>query len=347
MAYMQNIHKCRCMFIPPTVLENLVAAGVSAASLSSQQSTLTRKKREDRVKDMQEFVSLKSVGKAAREVYDCQHKWKQRVKLVRKEHGKATGDASADKAFDYAGIVRDYYKKVLKRNSIDDANMDLILNVHYGEKYMNATWDGDEMTFGDGDGEIFVDFARSLDVIAHELAHGVTQWEANLVYDGQSGALNEHFSDVFGTVITQYFEEQTEDTADWLIGDEIMGPKLEGEALRSMREPGTAFDNALMGKDRQTAHMKDYYHYPDDNHGVHINSGIPNKAFYLTAKEIGTFKAGLIWYNALQKLGPTSIFNTAVRVIISTAGVLSESGEVPKGSSQVIRSAFKAVGLPV
>jgi Zn-dependent metalloprotease len=344
------------MFVPPNVLENLVAAGVDPAPLSSQIDTLTRKKRESRVQDKREFISLEAVGKAARLVYDCKNKYMTSkeaeeqgtpLDLLRKEQGPVTGDASADKAFEYAGIVRNYFKKELNRDSIDNANMDLILNVHYGEKYMNAFWDGDEMTFGDGNGEIFVDFASSLDVVAHELAHGVTQWEANLEYDGQSGALNEHFSDVFGTVITQYLEGQNEDTADWLIGDEIMGPKLEGEALRSMREPGTAFDNALMGKDRQPAHMNDYYHYPDDNHGVHINSGIPNKAFYLTAKEIGTFKAGLIWYNALQKLGSTSIFNTAVRVIIRTAGILSENGQVPKGSPQVIRSAFKAVGLPV
>src|SRR6476620_4668354 len=202
------------------------------------------------------------------------------------------------------------------------------------------------MTFGDGDGEIFVDFTGSLDVIAHELAHGVTQWEANLEYDGQSGALNEHFSDVFGTVITQYFEKQTADTADWLIGDEIMGPRLKGEALRSMSEPGTAFDNELMGKDRQPSHMKDYYQLSDDNHGVHINSGILNKAFYLTAKNIETDKAGLIWYTALQNLCPTVLFNSAVKIIVRSAGDLAEAGQVPKGSPQVVRSAFKAVGLP-
>ena len=341
-----TVQRCRCEFIPPDVLGKLAEAGVTAARLSAIQSALSRKKRETRVQEMREFVSSKAEGNAPREVYDCQHLWQQRVKIVRKENEPDTGDESADKAYECAGIVRDYYKQVLKRDSIDNAKMDLILNVHYGEKYQNAFWDGDEMTFGDGDGEIFVGFARSLDVVAHELAHGVTQWEANLDYDGQSGALNEHFSDVFGTVITQHSEGQTADTADWLIGDEIMGPQLKGEALRSMREPGTAFDNALMGKDRQPGHMKDYYHYPDDNHGVHVNSGILNKAFYLTSKEIGTDKAGLIWYNSLQNLWATAIFNSAVRVIIRQAGILADTGKVPKGSAQVIRSAFKAVGLP-
>src|SRR5215207_9665511 len=197
------VHKCRCKFIPNFVFDNLGSAGVDAAPLSAQQSTLTRRKRQARVNDMQEFVSLEAVGKSSRQVYDCQHQWEQRVKLVRKENESDTGDESVDQAYASAGIVRDYYKQVLDRNSIDNAKMDLILNVHYGVKYQNAFWDGDEMTFGDGDGEIFVGFARSLDVVAHELAHGVTQWEANLDYEGQSGALNEHFSDVFGTAITQ------------------------------------------------------------------------------------------------------------------------------------------------
>jgi Zn-dependent metalloprotease len=340
------IHKCHCKFIPDYVFNNLAEGGIEDAALSAQQSKLSRRKRETRVNDMQEFVSLESVGNSARQVFDCQNKWEQRIKLVRKEGESDIDDEAANQAYTNVGIVRDFYKHVFDRNSIDNANMDLILNVHYGEKYNNAFWDGDDMTFGDGDGEIFVGFTKSLDVIAHELAHGVTQWEANLNYDGQSGSLNEHFSDVFGTVITQYFEGQTADTADWLIGDEIMGPQLKGEALRSMREPGTAYDNCLMGKDRQPNHMKDYYPYSDDNHGVHVNSGIPNKAFYLTAKEIGTDKAGLIWYRALPKLSPSATFNSAVKIIVRQAGILEADGLVPKGSPQVIRAAFKVVGLP-
>src|SRR4029077_5233041 len=204
---------------------------------------LSRQARAGRVKGMNEFMSLAPAGTAARQVYDCQHQWNQRVKLVREEGGPPTGDEAADNAYNHAGTVRTFYAERLNRKSIDNADMNLILNVHYGVKFQNAFWDGDEMTFGDGDGKIFVDFTKSLDVVAHELTHGVTQWEANLVYDGQSGALNEHFSDVFGTVITQYAEKQTAGTADWLIGDEIMGSELYGEALRSMKEPGSAYDN--------------------------------------------------------------------------------------------------------
>ena len=315
--------KCHCTFLPPFVLKNMATAGVllkdnvslQDISLNLTQSHLSRKSRRNRVSDMAEFASLDSVGNSVRMVYDCEHQWVQQVKLVRDEGGPATGEEAADQVYDFAGKVRDYFKKAHNRSSIDNANMNLILNVHFGVNYQNAFWDGSQMTFGDGDGDIFTSFAKSLDVTAHELAHGVTQWEAALEYDGQSGALNEHFSDVFGSIITQNEEKQTADSADWLIGDEIMGPTLRGESLRSMSDPGTAFDNDLMGKDPQPDHMKNYYTGPDDNHGVHINSGIPNKAFYLSAKEIGTDKAVLVWYHALQNLWATANFNDAVKVI--------------------------------
>jgi Zn-dependent metalloprotease len=339
-------HKCNCAFIPPHVVENLARAGIEGALASAQHGAISREKRASRVNDMHEFMSLSAVGTSARQVYDCQHKWQQRVKLVRDEGRPLTGDEDADHAYDYAGVVREYYQNIQHRNSIDNASMNLILNVHYGNKYQNAFWDGDEMTFGDGDGTIFISFAKSLDVVAHELTHGVTQWEANLDYNGQSGALNEHFSDVFGSVITQYAEKQTAHSADWLIGDEIMGPKLYGEALRSMKEPGTAYDNPLMGKDPQPSHMKDYYTGSEDNNGVHINSGIPNKAFYLVAMDVGTDVAAAIWYVALQKLWPTATFNDAAKVFADSARLLVKDGKIPKGSPQKVRAAFKAVGLP-
>jgi len=185
---------CFCSYVPPQVLENLDRAGIKEAVLSINQSKISREKRD--LKDiktdnfMMEFTSLESVGKASRYVYDSKNSWMQRVgKPVRKEGGKAVSDKTVNLVYDFVGEVREYFKKIHGRKSIDDANMDLILNAHYGEKYQNAFWDGDEMTFGDGDGEIFIDFAKSLDVIAHELTHGVVQWEANIEYKGQSGAL--------------------------------------------------------------------------------------------------------------------------------------------------------------
>ena len=243
-------------------------------------------------------------------------------------------------------MVRNYFER-LERNSIDNRGMDLVLNVHFGKDYMNAFWDGDEMTFGDGDGDIFVNFTESLDVVAHELAHGVTQHTANLNYYSQSGALNEHFSDVFGSAIQQFYNKQTADDADWLVGNEIMGPNLFGESLRSMQAPGSAYDNRLLGVDPQPSHMRDYYAGPADNQGVHINSGIPNRAFYLVAMDIGTEEATKIWYQALRTLWPDADFNDAVEVIAHAARLLVKTKAVPLGSTQSVRLAFKEVGLPV
>ncbi len=126
-------------------------------------------------------------------------------------------------AYDFMGDFRDYIKNKFNRNSIDNNGMDLIGTVHYGGKYNGAFWDGTQMVFGDGDGKIFTSFAKSLDVVAHELGHGVVQWTANFDYHDQPGALYEHYADVFGSVVTQYVENQTAETADWLIGDEIYG----------------------------------------------------------------------------------------------------------------------------
>jgi Zn-dependent metalloprotease len=324
--------------------------GADEARLSVHQANSTSEKRRARVKvvDMAKRAkAMQPLAKtASRAIYDCNRKWEQKVKLVRGEGDPATDDESVSNIYEFAGIIRDAFKTMFGRNSVDNQAMNLDFNVHFGTKYMNAYWDGDEMNFGDGDGKIFVNFDKSLNVVAHELTHGVTQFTANLEYKGQSGALNEHFSDVFGTTIAQSAEKVTADDADWLIGDEIMGPTLYGEALRSMMAPGAAYDNDLMGRDRQPDHMKDYFAGPEDNYGVHINSGIPNRAFYLVAMDIGTDKAAMIWYHALQNLWPNAQFNDAAKVITKSAQVLIKNKKVPHGSAQTVRAAFKTVGLP-
>nr|BFE96231.1 hypothetical protein GCM10020185_67670 [Pseudomonas brassicacearum subsp. brassicacearum] len=172
-----------------------------------------------------------------------------------------------------------FFWKVLGRDSIDNKGFALVGSVHYGQGYENAFWNGAQMVFGDGDGEIFQRFTRSLDVVAHELAHGVTESEAGLVYANQSGALNESISDVFGVLVKQFVLEQTADQADWLIGADLLTDKINGNGLRSMSNPGSAYDDPLLGKDPQPAHMREFVITREDNGGVHINSGIPNRAF--------------------------------------------------------------------
>ena len=181
--------------------------------------------------------------------------------------------------------------------------MRLDFTVHYGEDYNNAFWNGTQMVYGDGDGELFDRFTKRIDVIGHELTHGITEYEAALNYQGQPGALNESFSDVFGSLIKQYTLKQTVDKADWLIGKGVFSKKVKGVALRSMQQPGTAYYDPTIGKDPQPGHMKNYVKTSNDNGGVHINSGIPNRAFYLAAIEIrgyGWEKTGKIWYITLR-----------------------------------------------
>jgi Zn-dependent metalloprotease len=249
------------------------------------------------------------------------------------------------------GSTRDFYKQVLERNSIDDKGMRLDGYVHRGLRYNNAFWDGQEMVFGDGDGVLFADFTKSLDVIAHELTHGVTEYTAGLEYHVEPGALNESMSDVFGSLVKQWSLGQTAEEADWLIGAEVFTPEVEADALRSMKAPGTAYNNETLGEDPQPDHMRKFKRLPDteegDWGGVHINSGIPNKAFYLIAQDIGgcAWEApGLIWYESLKASGPRMQFQEFANTTFSKAGQLYGTGSLEQ---QAVRAAWKEVGLPI
>ncbi len=340
-----------CFFVPPYV-EAALAGNADVSTVDQDQLDISEAARQRRAAATTRAeaapapLAPAATGTSRREVYDSGNTTNQRLKLVRSEGSPETKDTEVINAYDSAGTVRAYYKQLLNRDSIDNRSMDLVLNVHFGNKYNNAFWDGDEMTFGDGDGVIFSGFARSLDVVGHELAHGVTQFSSGLIYQGESGALNEHFSDVFGTAITQWANQERPEDADWLIGDEIMGPDLFGEALRSMRNPGTAYDNPILGKDPQPARYADRYTGTNDSGGVHINSGIPNRAFYLVATELGdTQVAARIWYHALHFLKPASTFAQAASQVAESARILVKAGAVHKGATQIVRGAWRAVGV--
>ncbi|QCR43022.1 peptidase M4 family protein [Curtobacterium sp. SGAir0471] len=222
--------------------------------------------------------------------------------VVRREGDADSGDAAVDEAYAGLGATHAFWLDVFGRVSIDGAGLPLDATVHYGQDYDNAYWDGQRMVFGDGDDEVFRRFTIALDVIGHELAHGVTQYTADLTYQGQSGALNESVSDVFGSLVAQYAAGQTADQATWLIGEGLFTDAVHGVALRSMRAPGTAFDDPVLGKDPQPATMADYVETTEDSGGVHLNSGIPNHAFFLAATAIGGYAwqgAGAVWWDAL------------------------------------------------
>lgn len=284
-------------------------------------------------------------GPPNRSVYDAAGSEILPGKLVRKEGDPATGDVSADEAYDGLGHTHGLYADVFGRNSIDGGGLPLDATVHFGKLYDNAFWDGRQMVFGDGDGEIFQRFTRSLSVIGHELAHGVTQYSAGLVYRNQAGAINESMSDVFGALVEQYVKNQTAAEASWLVGEGLFTPQVEGTALRSLKAPGTAYDDDVLGKDPQPDSMDSYVRTSADNGGVHINSGIPNRAFYLTAESLGgnAWEApGRIWYDTLTggSLPATATFRVFAKATAESAVALYGSGSA---EHDAVRKAWETV----
>lgn len=281
-------------------------------------------------------------------VYDAQNEEILPGALVRETGDPPTEDPAVNEAFDGAGATYDLYLEAFDRNSIDDRGMRLDSTVHYGEAYENAFWNGRQMVYGDGDGRIFNRFTKSVDVIGHELTHGVIQYEADLAYQDQPGALNESFADVFGSLVQQRILGQTAGEASWLIGEGLFTDQVQGVALRSMKEPGSAYDDPVLGEDPQPSHVDDYKRVNYDNGGVHINSGIPNRAFYLAAVETGGYaweKTGLVWYTALRdRLKSRDDFQRAAEVTVNVAGELfgRESAE-----ERAVRNGWSGVGIEV
>jgi len=287
-----------------------------------------------------------AVGGKERIVYDAKNGSSLPGTPVRNEGDPPSSDVAVNEAYDGAGTTYDLYKNIYDRNSIDNNGMRIDSTVHYQKNYDNAFWDGLQMVYGDGDGELFNRFTIAIDVIGHELTHGVTQFEAKLVYSQQPGALNESMSDVFGSLVKQFSLDQTADVADWLIGQGLLASGVNGVALRSMKAPGTAYDDPVLGKDPQPAHMKDYVNTISDNGGVHINSGIPNHAFYVVATEIGGKaweKAGQIWYVTLRdKLTSTSNFQDCANLTYQTAADLYGAGSLEQ---QAVQKGWSEVGI--
>ncbi|MBN1680047.1 MAG: M4 family metallopeptidase [Anaerolineae bacterium] len=296
-------------------------------------------------------AAMPSDGKQ-RVIYDAKTGTNLPGHLVRIEGDGPTHDLAVDEAYDGSGATYDLYHDIYGRNSIDDEGLGLISTVHYDLGYDNAFWDGSQMVYGDGDEDLpeperlFNRFTAAIDIIGHELTHGVTEHEAQLVYANQSGALNESMSDVFGVLVKQRALNQTAAAADWIIGAGLFSPYVNGQGIRSMKAPGTAYDDPILGKDPQPDHMNDYKEVPYDNGGVHINSGIPNYAFYVTACEIGGFaweKAGRIWYVTLRdKLHPQSTFQNAANLTYQAAGELYGSGSLEQ---QAVVTGWAAVGI--
>jgi Zn-dependent metalloprotease len=348
---MTRTRRLNCI-IPPHLLEKLLRSDDSEVHQAALATMLTTASLRGERAVRASFTGAAALGNGRRTVFDCQHgRSLSLAVLARSEDGPAPGDDSVNRAFDGLGVTRDFYQELFHRNSIDDRGMRLDGYVHFSTHYNNAFWDGQQMVFGDGDGRIFTDFTGSLDVIAHELTHGVTEITAGLVYHNQSGALNESISDVFGSLVKQWSMKQTVDEADWLIGSEIFTPGTDADALRSMKAPGQAYDNALFGKDPQPDHMSKFVSLPDtepgDFGGVHINSGIPNKAFYQTAVGIGGFAweaPGLIWYESLKASSLETQFQDFADTTYQKAEELFGAGSAEQ---LAVLAAWQEVGIQI
>ncbi len=281
-----------------------------------------------------------------RTIGDAQGKQTTPGTTVRTEGAQPTGDAAVDEAYDGLGDTWTFYSSVFQRSSVDGQGLPLLATVHYGANYDNAFWNGEQMVFGDGDGVVFGRFTHSVDVIGHELTHGVTQYTAGLSYQDQSGALNESVSDVFGSLVKQFRLGQSAADADWLIGADLLEPSVKGRALRDMLHPGTAYDDPRLGKDPQPADMAGYVTTTDDNGGVHINSGIPNRAFALAATTLGGNAwqtCGPVWYAVLtgDQIRADCDFATFARLTVTAAGA---SGVDP-AVAPAVQQAWETVGV--
>jgi Zn-dependent metalloprotease len=330
----KHISSILCV-VPPYILNYIAEHGDEAQKEKARRTLITTDQlRQQRLTTPRQGRELPLAGVAIKQriVYTANFGSNLPGTQVRSEGQPPTGDAAADEAYDGAGATYDLYMDVYQRSSVDGNGMRLDSTVHYQQGYDNAFWDGSQMVYGDGDEDlppaqrIFNRFTIAIDVMGHELTHGVTQFTANLNYSNQSGALNESISDVFGSLVKQRNLMQDALTADWIIGQGLLTSNVNGIGLRSMKAPGTAYDDPVLGKDPQPADMSHYVNTSQDNGGVHINSGIPNRAFYLIAVEIGGNaweKAGKIWYTALKdKLQPTSNFQDAANQTFAVAGDL-------------------------
>ena len=355
---MKSIYCCACFAVPAKLLRKLAdkASEIerpvlhghieAAARLRTQRSALGA--------SAAPTQAHPSHSNYRRSVFDLASGTELPGKPVRDEGDKPVADAAANHAYDNTGITLDFYLQVLGRRSIDNRGMRVESSVHFGKNFGNAMWTGERMVYGDGDQNVS-GFPAALDIIAHELTHGVTQHMItgglgvvrvalkdrqfkDQTHDlrGQAGALNESFSDVVGSMVKQWHAGQDVIQANWLLGEHMLAPQ-HGRAIRSLKDPGN--QKLTWCEDEQYKNMDSF----SDGADVHDSSGVPNHDFYLAARLIGGFsweKAGLVWYQAFAKLKPKATFKDAAQ---ATRQVASQRFGIKSKEYQAISSAWQTV----
>jgi Zn-dependent metalloprotease len=340
---------CHCFIIPTDVLERMSKnkklspearkAFADAAAFETHWRKLRALQTKAAVVALQTFSARTPVAAtAAITVYDCS----QGTTLPGTPLDVATTiDATAKRAVTQTTAVAEFFKTIFNRNSVDNLGMTLQSSVHYGSNYNNAFWNGVQMTYGDGDGNIFLDFTKGADVIGHELTHGVTQHSSHLSYANEAGGLNESIADVFGIMFKQWQSGQTAAQADWLLGGEILGPGARAQGyscLRDLAKP--AAKHCLAPQPVRYSKIK-------PGMDPHVSSGVPNLAFCRAAKKIGGKSwetAGQIWYRALT--GYVASPNLKMRTFANRTRKLSQTMYAQKPAVYAaVDQAWKSVGL--
>lgn len=302
---------------------------------------------DDGVQSAKRSVGIGTNAGVNRLIHDAQGTETLPGALVRSEGEEPVADEAGNEAYDGLGASYALFAEAFERNSLDDNGMPLIASVHYGQDYDNAFFDGRLMVFGDGDAEVFTGFTGSLSIIGHELSHGVISHTADLEYFGQPGALNEHCADVFGALTEQHDAGQDAEDATWLIGAGIFTSEVTGEALRSMLAPGTAYDDDVLGKDPQPDHMDRFVTTESDNGGVHLNSGIPNRAFALAATRLGGpawETVGQVWFAVLAGTDISTGTDFSGFAALTIAEAVAQFGEGSDVHDALVQS-WNAVGV--
>ncbi|MFD0415571.1 M4 family metallopeptidase [Streptomyces sp. NPDC127108] len=279
-------------------------------------------------------------------VYDAHHNRETTGLAVARRTGQPpTGDAAVDEAYDALLATSAFARAVLGRDPLVRRPMTAV--VHYSGDFSNMYWNGELLVLGDGDGTVFERFTQCLEIIAGGVWMGVREMMSLFSHAGQSGALSVSICDVFGQLVKQYTDGVSVEDADWVVGKGLLAPGVRGVGLRSLKAPGTAYDDDVLGKDPQAAAMDDYVRTGRDNGGVHINSGIPGHAFYLVAERLGGYaweRAGMIWWDALtvHAIGSGLLFEDWARFTATAA--VSKYGE---GSVEhrAVLGAWERVGV--
>ncbi len=248
-------------------------------------------------------------------------------------------DQSSVSAHYNIGEVFEYFEDTHGRSAIDGNGSTVISVIHVtseGQPMDNAFWNGVLMAYGDGN-NAFTPLAGALDVAAHEMSHGVIQNTVNLEYQFESGALNESFADVFGAMV---------DNDDWRLGEEVVNPAVfTSGALRDMQDPHNG-GSSINDPGWQPSHMDEFLDWPlsQDNGGVHVNSGIPNRVCFLVGDAIGRAKTEQIYYRILNAMYLNQQSNFVDMRLAAIQSATDLYGD-PSTELTAVVDAFDAVGI--